>query len=583
MIDNISFIYEEWMWPVITGAVILWSLFIWKELRVTSSKYVFLKVIVALIAVASLALMLLQPVKAVPRTKGVGIILTEAYKQQQVDSLQVLYKDVEIIKYDGDGFNLSQLEGISTAYVVGNGIASYDIWQLQDIATTYLTGERLSGITKLAYNKSATVGDSLSIRGIYTSPIKGNRLVLEDAGGNTLDSVMVSGGDAFDFELQATTSVSGRYVYKLIEKDSLASIISEDPLPLIIKEKERLRVLIINGFPTFETKYLKNYLADEGHEVLVRSQLTKERYKFENFNRKQGTIYGFTSANLSAFDVVIMDASSYSGLSSGSRRALNNQVSREGLGVFIQPDVAVVDNGKQFGFRFKRNNKKEASLSAWPKVKVATLLYSFDAGALVQPIISEKENMWAAYAQQGAGRWGSTTLTDTYQLVLDGNEPAYNYLWTSILSAVSQKKLPAVYWEFQEELGVKDAPFRFKLRTEIPAPKILNNEQVAIPLRQDVSLQDQWEGTVYPSRKGWNELRLAQDNTAVASYYIPLETDWTTLKTSTQIAQNKRTFTAVQKNTDTYMVLKPVERLWLFIIFILAMGYLWVAPRLEGV
>ncbi|WP_396597115.1 hypothetical protein [Dokdonia sp. R86516] len=583
MIDNISFIHEEWMLPVIAGAAVLWGLFIWKELRVTGIKYVFLKAIVAIIAVASLALMLLQPVKAVPRTMGVGIILTEAYKQQQVDSLQGLYKDIEIINYDGDGFNPSQLEAISTAYILGNGIASYDIWQLRPMATTYLTGERLSGITKLAYNKSATVGDSLSVRGIYSLPAKGHRLLLEDAGGNTLDSVTVSGGDAFDFELQATTSVSGRYVYKLIEKDSLGSIITENPLPLIIKEKERLSVLIINGFPTFETKYLKNYLADEGHEVLVRSQLTKERYKFENFNRKQGTIYGFTSANLSAFDVVIMDASSYNGLSSGSRRALNNQVSREGLGVFIQPDLAVVNNGKRFGFRFKRNNKKEASLSAWPKVKLATLQHSFDTGALVQPIISKNGNVWAAYAQRGAGRWGSTTLTDTYQLVLDGNEAAYNYLWSSILSAISQRELPVLHWEFQEELGVRDAPFRFKLRTAIPAPKVLDSKQVAILLRQDLLLEDQWEGTVYPSQTGWNELHLEKDTTTIGNYYIPLDTDWKTLKASTQIAHNKRTFTENKKNVATQSVLKPVERLWLFIIFILAMGYLWLAPRLEGV
>jgi len=582
VIDNISFIHEEWMWPVIAGSVVLWGLFLWKELRVTGAKYLVIKSIAALIAVISLAVMILQPVKAVPRTKGVGIILTEAYKQQQVDSLEVLYKDIEIIKYDGDGFNPSQLEAISTAYILGNGIASYDIWQLQPIATTYLGGNILSGITKMAYNKSTTVGDSLTILGRYTSPIKGRRLVLEDAGGNALDSVTVSGGEAFNFKLQAVTSVSGRYVYKLVEKDSLASMISKNPLPVIIKENERLGVLIINDFPTFETKYLKNYLADEGHEVLVRSQFTKERYKFENFNRKQGTIYEFTQTNLTDFDIVIMDASSYSSLSSVSRRALNNQVSQEGLGVFIQPDVVVVNNGKQFGFRFKRNNKKETSLPPWPKVKVATLMHSFDTGALVQPIISDQEVVWAAYAQQGTGRWGSTTLTNTYQLLLDGNEATYNYLWSSMLSAVSQKKLPTVDWEFQEELGVKDAPYSFKLRTEIPAPRVIDNEQVAIPLRQDVSLQDQWEGAVYPSHPGWNELRLAQDSTAVASYYIPQESDWESLRASRQIANNKQLFTAVQETTETQEVTQAVKRLWLFIIFLIAMGYLWVAPRLEG-
>ncbi len=102
-------------------------------------------------------------------------------------------------------------------------------------------------------------------------------------------------------------------------------------------------------------------------------------------------------------------------------------------------------------------------------------------------------------------------------------------------------------------------------------------------MRQDLLLEDQWEGTVYPSQTGWNELHLEKDTTAIGNYYIPLDTDWKTLKASTQIAHNKRTFTEKQENVATQSVLKPVERLWLFIIFILAMGYLWLAPRLEGV
>lgn len=582
MIDNISFVHQEWVWLVSTCSILLWGLFLWKELRVSGTKNVMLKALAAFIAVGALAVMILQPVQAVTRAKGVGVILTTSYKQQQVDSLQALHKGLVVLTYENDGLKKSQLDSINTAYVLGNGIAAYDLWQLEGVATTYLGGENITGVTALTYDTAPTVGDVLEVHGMYSAPIKDGQLVLQDAAGNGLDSIQFSSNTSLEFGLSTTPTVRGRYVYRLVEKDSLATVVSVNPLPVEVRDKVSLRVLIVNTFPTFETKYLKNFLADKGHEVLVRSQLTKDTYKFENFNRKQATIYGFTAQNLSAFDVVMIDNGSYNALSRASRRALNRQVAQGGLGVFILPDASVVNDGKRFGFRFKRNTLKETSLTAWPNVKIPTLLATISTGALMQSVISSEGNVWTAYTQQGAGRWTSSTLTDTYQLVLDGNEAAYEYLWTTTLRAVSQKKLPVVHWEFQEALGEKDAPFRFKLRTKFPNPKVTDREAIKLPLRQGVSLPDQWEGIVYPQQTGWSQLHIEQDSTATTSYYIAQDEEWPSLKATHVVSQNRRTFTSDEVSTEVRDFKQPVRRLWFFIAFILAIGYLWVTPRVNG-
>ena len=45
----------------------------------------------------------------------------------------------------------------------------------------------------------------------------------------------------------------------LVEKDSMNNLLASNPIGIQVIPKSTLNVLIINGFPTFETKYLKKY------------------------------------------------------------------------------------------------------------------------------------------------------------------------------------------------------------------------------------------------------------------------------------------------------------------------------------
>ena len=580
MMNNLTFLHQEWLLPVIVCAGLVWAVFLWKEYAQSGRRGLFLKSVIALVAVGSLAAMVLQPLFAEDRAKGVGVILTPNFTSSQLDSLLLAHKGITEIVYSGNGFVKAQLDSISTVYVLGDGVAVYDFWQLENIGTTYLGGDELSGITRLHFEQELVIGDSLKVQGLYVNPIKGNWLVLEDAGGNGLDSVSVKGGENIQFNLQTKPKVAGAFVYKLVEKDSLQAVVSTDPLPLILKPENKLQILIINTFPTFETKYLKNYLAENGHEVLVRSQLSKNKYKFENFNRKQGSIYGFTQSNLDDFNLLIIDETSYLGLSAASQRAMKEQMENEGLGVFIQTEASIINNGKRLGFRLKRNSNSETSLSNWPKVKIPVYPASLEADVLTQPILSSQNKMLSAYVQKGSGRLGTSMLNDTYQLVLNGNEAVYQYIWSTTLSVVSQKSLPMVQWETENFIAYQDFPFRFKLRTSIPIPEVVDGGNNQIALRQNLQLSDEWEGTVYPREIGWNKLEIKEDSTMTMSYYVGESTAWNRIKATDIRRENRRTFTGIIPSQALITTLKPMSRWWFFVAFVLAMGYLWVLPRI---
>lgn len=578
--SSLSFLRQEWLWPVMICAVFLWAVFLWKEYAQSGMKNFFLKAIVALAAVVSLAAMVLQPLQSEDRTKGVGVIPTQNYKTSQLDSLKSVHKGISVIPYTGNGFDTAELDSISNAYVLGNGVASYDMWQLENIAVTYTNGAVIKGVVRLQYEQESILGDSLTLEGLYAKPTKGNRLVLEDAGGNGLDSIAFSNTENLHFSLAAKPKVAGQFVYRLVEKDSLHTVLSADPLPLIVRPKNILSILIINTFPTFETKYLKNFLSENGHELLVRSQLTKNKYKFENFNRKQGSISGFTKSNLADFDLVIIDAGSYLGLSSASKQALESQMEDEGLGVFIQSDASIINTGKRFGFRFKRNTTAEISLSQWPTVNIPVFAASFESDALIQPILSSQNRALSVYTQRGVGRLGTSMLSETYPLVLDGNEGVYRYIWSTTLSAVSQKSLPIVQWEIENDIAYQDEPFRFNLRTSLPNPEVIESQNNHIALRQNLQLPDQWEGRVYPREMGWNRLMLEQDSTMAKSYYVGGPEDWQHIKAYEVTRENQRAFTGNSPAQGVISTLKPISRIWFFMVFILAMGSLWVLPRI---
>ena len=583
MSNNLTFINEDWLWPVVIGSALVFALFVWKEWTNSSKKRLPAKLVVSLISIGCLALITLKPAVLKTLETGRAVLITEGFKQHRLDSLLKTHKNLKKLRYVKNKPIQRLLDSVSSLFVLGHGPEPFDFWQFENIPTTYLGGTSLSGITKLKYDNKAFLGSKLNISALYNGPQRGNQIVLQNPGGIGLDSITLQEKPSQNFNLSADLKVKGNFVYKLTEKDSTGGVINSEPLPISVDDKTSLKTLMINSFPTFESKYLKNYLAEMNHEVLVRSQLTKGKYKFEYFNRARTPIYGVSLENLRQFDILIIDANSYKNLSSKAYSALLETVKVYGLGIFIQPDAGLfrLSKGKSH-FDFIQEQSTEIQLERWPKLKLGRYPFKLNKTFLTEPVHTSQETTVSAYKRLGKGRVGTTVLQNTYQLVLDGQASVYKQLWSEIIGAISNRRVSEVEWKSETKFAVQHRPYDFKVRTSTTRPEVADRDGNLIPLIQNPDFPNLWIGTTYPRKLGWNQLKIKEDSTTVFGFYVFDSTQLQFLTTTKKIDANKRKFSHATPKLGKMSVLQPFNSLWFFLIFLLGMCWLWLEPKLFG-
>ena len=580
MIENLSFANTSYLWPVLAGAVLLLLIFIWKERKSAQNNRFWLKISAVFLAIISLALIALKPQTTQTAQLGTGIILTENYKPKTLDSLKKLHKRAAILNYTAGKSLHNALDSLSTIYVLGNGLKPFDLWQLDSVSANYLDGKKINGITRLQYKQQNNVGDDLVLNAFYEQPVNGNQIILQGPGGAGLDSVQFKKGDSKTLQLKSQLKAKGNFVYSIVEKDSLGNVQTTDPIPVQVNEKQKLKILIINGFPTFETKYLKNFLAEAQHEVTIRSQVTKGKFVYENYNTSVKNINALSEKNVEDFDLLIIDANSLKSLPTSQKSGLKKAIIEQGLGVFIQPDTDFYRFQGDFSdFVFSHDGDEIVNLDVAMRLTMTKYPFQITSQFGLEPIEKSGTEIISAYKQNGIGRIGTTVLSNTYQLVLEGHEEEYKKLWSETITAVGKKSQSSAEWE-ASYFGVQNEPLNFRLRTKISEPRVHIRNGYDIALRQDVDVSSLWSGTMYPQKTGWNSLVIEQDSMQVAHFFVTDSVKWHAMFARQTINANK-TYVSKRKNVALQGQSKqPVNPLWFYVLFIFAMGFLWLEPKL---
>lgn len=581
MIDQITFGQTHLIWPVVFGAALLWLVFIWKEWAGVASPRFFIKMLVSIIALGALAMIALQPNIRKAEKINHTVILSPGYQNSQVDSLKAAHNKLTIVNYI-PGMDLSNdIQSGQEVFVLGQGLKSFDLWQLDKTSVQFLAASQPAGVSRLTYTRKNVIGNDFVIEGEYHQAPKGHQMVLMGPGDTPLDSVELKPTDKQRFNLNTQHLVEGKFVYNLIEKDSLGQQLSSSPLAVHIKAKKKLQILIVNQFPSFETKYLKNFLAASGHRVKVRSQVSKGRYKYEYFNTQQKSNIDFTSKTLNEIDLLIIDASSLQKASKSMLQGLRTAVEEQGMGLFIQADETIYgENLPLLEFSFLKQADEAITFETYPKASLTKYTYIFKNELLLEPIHESDAGIITAYKRAGEGRIGTTVLQNTYELVLEGKNRVYQSLWSPLISGISKRKAIETVWKQVEMLSYPNAPFHFEINTTQENPLVNSQEGFSIPLARDRNLRELWRGTTYPRKPGWNQLAVSHDSTDVFDFYVLDSMQWTSLDAHQTMSENKRYFNQPQKSAQITIFLKPIQPWWFFIVFLLAMSFLWLEPKL---
>ncbi|WP_108425817.1 hypothetical protein [Flagellimonas amoyensis] len=583
MIDGTIFLNWKFFWPFFVGSLLLWAVFIWKEWTQRKEQRFWVKLMVSCVGIASLLAMALRPAHRKEALLGKGLLLTEGHRPEQLDSIRSLFRRIRTESYI-PGNTPPLLETTDSLFVLGHGIQPFDMWQFKGKAVNFLGGKEPEGLVDVSHKEELLLGEELSIKVKYTNPKTGHWLILNDPGENGLDSIPLDDGEQQYVELGTNPKASGHFVYSLVEKDAEGSVVRTEPLPVKVQPREPLNIWMVTNFPTFETKYLKNFLAENGHSVLARTQLTKDRFKFEYFNREASPIYQMTAKALEDFDLIIMDTDSYLGLGPSSKSALEETIRERGTGLFIQPNAPFFKlSQRQSPFRFLVDGKNDATFGGVSE-RVEKYPYAFQDRFPLQPIILDSVAM-AAYIPMEKGKMATSILQDTYHLILNGNQDLYAKLWTQLLNELVRQQEVETEWQALTDIPRKDQPFEFQLRTHLESPQVETDQGAGIPLLQDYSVSTLWNGTRYPRNVGWNHLELSRDSLSRFSYYVFDANDRKAVTQKRVLEANIRKFGQhegfgkVQSATVRDHV--PVSPLWFFVPFVLCMGWLWLEPKLS--
>lgn len=448
----------------------MWGFLLVRTVRRPDRRRLPLRLALLTAAVGSLLLAGLQPGRRVRVDAGAMLLITPGADQALVDSLRRAVKPQLVATFDSTlavttgatrlpdaAYLVRQYPALQRLHVVGSGLPVAELQELSEKIVRFHPGTPPAGVIDFQYTQRGREGDSLRFRGRYRqAKHEARRLFIESPHGKDLLLASDSAGQ-HAFALSIPARQRGRYLFQVVEEDADRRVLRRAPLPVLIDAGEVTRTLILNDAPSFETKYLKNWLADHGYPVAVRSAISRDRYQTEFYNQERAQLLPLRPSTLTQFDIVVVDAAALPRLAPGERNVLRRAVG-EGLGLIILagaelPELEAADRRFFFGFPLRsgaslfRPARREAAIEL-PKGP-----YNIEPAYGVYPLLgSSTGGIVAAYRLHGTGRLALQLAGATYRLLLNGREAAYRQLWTDLLEATARRAPQTARWGIEQPL-----------------------------------------------------------------------------------------------------------------------------------
>lgn len=573
------------VWWIITGATVILATALLLEYR-RDSRWRTARLTAVVAMVMSLLGLVLRPTYTQPVSQHI-LLVTPHTPMKIIDSLRRLEPNLQVYGAPGTTYSgisalsswddLLQLDG-QLRYVTGEGLPEAVIQTLPSPNYTYIAGTLPQGVTQV-HLPAARVHQAATVTGTYWVRTGKHEMILEGPGGHE-DSISCTTPGYHAFALHFTPRDTGRYVYQLLIKDAQGTV-TREPLPITIAAEKQLHVLIAVTFPTFEVQQLKNYLADRGHQVTVRYQLSKDIYRYEYANGPARTVPRLTTDMLDNQDLLLTDASVLQNLTATESQALTDAVNR-GLGLMMlfaeSPERLPVVN-RFFPSMFRAAavdsttlmlSHKATTFPCWP-VQVTL-------GDAIPIWTSSTASLVSALRHQGLGKVSFSLIQNSYTLMLQGDSLRYAAYWNPLLEQTMRVPLRAAdIMPDPHTLPRVHQPIRIEVMTNNREP-VLYYDSIRIPLREDSRISGRWQGTLYEDVPGWHHLQCEGTSRPL---YIFAKTNWTVPEVYSSFRSNVK-YNRLPSQDD--MVIQThdalIPPLIFYIAFLLTAGFLWLAPKL---
>jgi hypothetical protein len=590
----------NWTLSVIVIGIILALLFSWQEFTRTNKRRLALRLLAVWLAVAALACVAL-PVTyngtATIANDSEAVLLTEGFSKDSIPAnIRVYTADKTIQKAYPKATLIShpqqialQKSAVKQVKILGYGLTSDELQQLGSLQVSYSAPPIPGGTQAISWPLKLKTGEKLTVQGQYhNAETKSVKLILK--GLNTgLDSVIMVAGKTAAFELKTLPKPTGRVVYQLVALAGTDTL-SNDNLSVEIEPTKPVKVLMLSTSPNFETRFLKNWLGQNGYAVAARAVISQNKISEEYVNLDKMNLQRLTAGVLSKFDVVVGDLSAFKDLSPSEGSALKQLVTQTGLGVIVRADssgkaaswlqrdfpvntIAVKDQ-LSVPLTLQNQTNKTAKITIDP----AFINYRNNTQTLVSDV---QNRSLAGITLAGAGKIVFTTLNHTNTWLLAGNQPNYASLWSLLINKAARKLPPVQSWNVASPLPGVNEPVKLALQTAIAPAYTHVNTHNAAP-EQDAAIPYQWYVTYWPQKAGWQTVN--SSNGSTAWWYTPEKQSWKSLKTLKKrndtrnyVANQSKTSTVTKQIQQTVKI--EVPKFYFYLIFLATCTFLWVERK----
>ncbi len=562
------------------------------------------RVLAGAVAAAALWFVAFPPLRHLPAARAEAILLTEGYAP---DTLRQLLRQL------GPGTPVWAVADIPTPpkakplaslltlaeqqpalrrlHILGHGLPAADLPLLGPLPVQLHAGVPFAGFRTAFWLAQVTLGEAVRVEGTIAAPAAAGAWVVLRADGAGRDSVKLPAGDA-PFRLQYRPKTAGRATYELLLRRPGQPPVTE-PVPVEITAPTLPAVLLLTATPSFEFKFLKNYLAEARYPVALRTTVSRGLVQTDFVNQPARALDRLTPALLASYSALIADAPTLAALSATEAQALQAAVTAGRLGLITLAEAAPLPRAAPAHADFAvlpRAVVPGTTLPlSWPDAPAearALLPAQLRPAASLRSLITGPNQLLAAARRRvGLGFVVVSVVPETFRWGLQGKTAVYASFWNRLLAAAVPPAPATASWRTGTRWPRAHQPLTLHLTGNFPevqptVTSLNGGPAVRLALRQDTRLPEWSTGQYWPAAAGWYQVN-GPGRSSFRFYVYPAGA-WLgpELQERRQATMQLRASPVASQATDVPLVTEPWPVVWFFGLFLVAAGYLWLEEKL---
>lgn len=584
----LQFHIEPFTWILLGLLIVLGLLMLRKEWTNREGKWLFFRVLSIFVLILSLGLILLRPTLGKEVSGRNLLIITSLADSASVAQWKKENPGQEVLYLEGDNAyqSINELhgKGIDTLIWAGLGPSEEDRELLRDFPSRWLNASLKrpeNYLDSLQMDNEISINEVFEFNASFYSHSNEYSIVYQGFTGYS-DSVKLKKGFN-EIRFEEMPKQGGKFVAKLMLKIPNVPMKEVLEIPVLVKEPEQFSILMLSSYPQFENRYLKEWLAHQGHELVQRTAISEGKFRDEFYNTSMRSIPSSKVGFYQKFDFILVDALWLSKLGNSESRQLMTSLTETKQSLLISPEPSVSALiGLHKDLIFTDNHvPKNISFIDQSGIKntISTTLKHLKSG---KPIMESATDL-GAWLKLGEGKVASIHFSDSYKWLLQGRKESYAELWTSIFSS----------------LGAQEGVVEWNLKTAWPRvgenvytsliSKIAVKDLTIVPkeptrqIFQDEHFPEKFQIQIKPGQKGWHQIFLNADTLSAFHFFVNESNEFHYFKSADLLKENLYFFNRQSHDLWNKKIHMEQEKLsmWpFFALFLLSAGFLWIEPRI---